>query len=389
MSRFCVAVAIGLAAVLTLPSGTAAEPDRATWAAMLAGLPTPSKWCSEGEPAEPARCSEENQEYLEHGSAVTAAFGIQDFSTLERQYQAWCRGEERQQDGSWRLLSFEVGLQWHFRLASSRVEQHLAAWAKANKAGEARVLAEMLWLIWRAEQLRAPASLALAERARKRRASLLQRARRIGERLVQVSTCPLPALAQLQAVSSLWLDRQIDMASYRRLMARALRRFPTFAPFHRQAAQVAYLRALEGPGFRSDPAVSERRRHPTRQAAAAFDERARALMARDDNPEGAGRYARIYRERRVAGVRVEPALRDLTPDWRLLSAGFEALLSRYPTSRSLLSDYASAACQYGTDSSYLKLRAQLGSDIRWAEWPVDVAACDLKHGPAPLPAVAR
>jgi len=70
--------------------------------------------------------------------------------------------------------------------------------------------------------------------------------------------------------------------------------------------------------------------------------------------------------------------RDSQADWKLMKAGFEGLMKRYPKSKWNLNAYAYFACRANDGSTYGALRARIGQDVipeAWADnYPTEV--CD-------------
>ncbi|KQZ45117.1 DUF4034 domain-containing protein [Duganella sp. Root1480D1] len=140
----------------------------------------------------------------------------------------------------------------------------------------------------------------------------------------------------------------------------AVKAFPASQQIH-----VAMSRAKE-PKWGGAPGEYER-----------FARRAAGLSQRD---EGSAMYARLFWVRDCSCEDAFTFGQPGDPDWKLMKAGFEEMLQRYPDQVHNRNKFASYACRANDRATYSKLRRELGDSILdplWPDsWKVDV--CDRR-----------
>lgn len=111
-----------------------------------------------------------------------------------------------------------------------------------------------------------------------------------------------------------------------------------------------------------------------------FERFARRAASLSQRSEGGAMYARLYW---IKDCNCDDAFgfgQPGDPDWKLMKAGFEDMLQRYPDQVHNRNKYASLACRANDLSTYWKLRRELGDNILdplWPDsWKVDV--CDRR-----------
>lgn len=111
-----------------------------------------------------------------------------------------------------------------------------------------------------------------------------------------------------------------------------------------------------------------------------FDRFARRAIGYTQKAEGPAIYARLYWTEDCDCSDAVTFGRWDSPDWKLMKAGFEELLKRYPDGIYNRNKFASFACRANDRATYMRLRRELGGNIVDALWPrswkVDV--CDRR-----------
>ncbi len=113
-----------------------------------------------------------------------------------------------------------------------------------------------------------------------------------------------------------------------------------------------------------------------------FDRFARRALNLSKGSEGNTIYARLFWYDDCDCDEAITFGRAGDPDWKLMKAGFEDLLQRYPDQVYNRNKFASFACRANDPATYIKLRQELGDNIvdhLWqSSWNVDV--CDRRMG---------
>ena len=292
------------------------------------------------------------------GMPLTAMWHQQDYQQLDRLLLALCAEDTRLPDGQPEILVFSRTFVRQFNTWKdwSGVGTTLRAWRSKSPDSPAQALLEALYwqaYAWHgrgggyAGSVPPEAWELFRERMAKARA-------RLEEAKTVVGNCPL--------WHSTYIDVLIDSNVARdRLDAAyddAVKAFPESQQIHFSMSRAKQRKWGGAPG------EYER-----------FARRAAGLSQRS---EGGAMYARLFWIRDYDDEFEFGRPGD--PDWKLMKAGFEDMLRRYPDQVHNRNKYASYACRANDRDTYLKQRQELGDaieDEQWPEsWKVDV--CDRR-----------
>jgi hypothetical protein len=98
--------------------------------------------------------------------------------------------------------------------------------------------------------------------------------------------------------------------------------------------------------------------------------------------DGNSMYARLYWSASGGLIDGTSLFRDTRASWPKMKQGFEDLMARHLRSKWNLNNYARFACMANDQSTFLKLRSQIGKDVIAAAWPPNVSLdlCETKFG---------
>lgn len=188
------------------------------------------------------------------------------------------------------------------------------------------------------------------------RERLAKASARLAEIKAVAGNCPLWHSLNIEVL----IDSSAPRARLNGAYEEAVKAFPASQQVH-----FAMSRSKE-PKWGGEPGEYER-----------FSRRAVSLSQRD---EGSALYARLFW---IRDCNCEDAVgfgRPGDPDWKVMKAGFEDMLRRYPDQVHNRNKFASFACRANDRDTYHKLRRELGDQIldsQWADsWKVEV--CDRR-----------
>jgi hypothetical protein len=285
--------------------------------------------------------------------ALQKQWAERKFDAIERGLRDACRGDS---------AAFEAQFDNYFRTqqAWEADRNALAQWRQQAPASLAAAMVEAIY--WRAyaSQLRLGAVGQMPKEAMDFYQEQLGRGKASLQQVkAQANDCPL--------WHSLNISLQLEGAASRHLAARAyldaVQVFPNDLQIHFAMAQ----------------AYSPRRGG----SAVQFDQFARRAVFFTKAVEGGAMYARLYwREDGNGSDAIQFREQRGLPEWRMVKAGFEDLLQRYPQDLRVRNKFASFACRANDRATYHRLRQQLGERIVPELWPdvAGVGECDRKLG---------
>lgn len=297
--------------------------------------------------------------------ALEEAWHLHRFQMIDQTLQALCAEDTRLPDGQPEMLAFA---QTFLRLINAHNDwtgwgAALRDWRTQSPASPAQALVETMY--WQAYAWHARgggyASSVPPEAWDLFRERLAQASARLGQVKPVLGNCPI------------WHSMNIDLliessAPRARLDAayeEAVKAFPASQQIHFSMAR------SKQPKWGGEPGEYER-----------FARRAASLSQRS---EGNAMYARLFWVRDCDCDDAFGFGHPGDPDWKLMKAGFEDMLKRYPDQVHNRNKFASYACRANDRSTYRKLRQELGDNILDEQWPgswkVDV--CDRRMSKNP------
>jgi len=282
------------------------------------------------------------------------------YAELDQALLSLCGAGTHLPDGQPELLVFEYTFDILFREWKQwdAAEAKLATWRAQSPGSVAQALAEtMFWsaYAWHGRgsgyASKVPPEAWELFRERMGKAAAL-----LANSKAKADTCPLWHSLNIATLIQTSKPRAMVDAAY----AEAVRAFPASQQIHFAMSQAMQPKwgAAEGD----------------------FDRFARRAIGYTHKTEGSAIYARLYWSE---DCNCDDALTfggKGDPDWKLLKAGFEELLTRYPDEIYNRNKYASFACRANDRTTYLKLRRELGGNIVDALWPSSwkVDVCDRR-----------
>lgn len=296
----------------------------------------------------------------QRGMSLQGMFQQRRYAELDQVLQALCTGGTRLPDGQPELMVFESSFISLFDAWKDweRFGAALRAWRTASPDSPAQALIETTYWQRYAWHGRGGgyANKVPAEAWELFRERLQQASNRLEASKAVAGNCPLWHSMNLEVLIDSGAPRARLDAAY----AEAVKAFPASQQVH-----FAMSRAMEAK-WGGAPGEFER-----------FARRAVDLSRRD---EGSAIYARLFWFADCDCERGMTFGHPGDPDWKLMKAGFEELLQRYPDQVHNRNRFASYACRANDSATYAKLRKELGDNIideQWADsWKVEV--CDRR-----------
>jgi len=296
----------------------------------------------------------------QRGLPLQGMFQQQRFEELDQVLQALCTGGTRLPDGQPELMVFQSSFITMFNAWKTwpRFGAVLNAWRAKSPDSPAQALIEAIY--WRQYAWYGRgggyAGTVPPEAWELFRERLAKASARLAESKAAASNCALWHSMNLEVLIDQNAPRDRIDAAY----AEAVKAFPASQQVHFAMSRVAQVMWGGAPG------ELER-----------FARRAVELSKRD---EGNAIYARLFWFADCDCERGISFGHPGDPDWKLMKAGFEELLQRYPDQVHNRNRFASYACRANDRATYAKLRRELGDNIIDQQWPdswkVDV--CDRR-----------
>ena len=296
----------------------------------------------------------------QRGLPLQSMFDGRRYEQLDQVLQALCTGGTRLPDGQPELIVFDSSFVSMFDAWKDwgRFGAKLEAWRAASPDSPAQALIETIYWQRYAWHGRGSgyAGKVPPEAWELFRERLAKASARLEESKAVASNCPLWHSLNIEVLVDSGAPRARLDAAY----AEAVKAFPASQQVH-----FAMSRAMEAK-WGGAPGEFER-----------FARRAVDLSRRD---EGSAIYARLFWFADCDCNRGVTFGRPGDPDWKLMKAGFEDLLQRYPDQVHNRNRFASYACRANDRETYARLRRELGDNIIDEQWPdswkVDV--CDRR-----------
>jgi hypothetical protein len=284
-----------------------------------------------------------------------------DFAGLEASFQSLCSGKERFPDGQPRLMIYESAVNHTFGVWNEwpKYRIQLEKWRKQSPDSLAQALTETIFwsgYAWKARgsgyAYKVPKEAWELFHERMAKASA-----RLEESKALAGGCPLWHSLRIANLMERGAPRAEVEAAYKEAVAA----FPLDLQIHAQMARVYSPRW--GGSMREFDAFARRAADMTRSA------------------EGQGMYARLYwGEDCNCDSAIQFSKGSPGPDWKLMKAGFEDMLKRFPDKTWNANKFASFACRANDKEAYLKVRSQLKGVVYEALWPssYSIEVCDRR-----------
>eukprot|EP01034_Spumella_vulgaris_P031930 gene31929-39448_t len=255
---------------------------------------------------------------------VESQWQERDHAGLEATFKSLCSGKERFPDGQPKMMIYGSALNHYFGAWNvwDAYPKQLAEWRGQYPDSLAQALAETLY--WSAYAWKARGG-GYAHKVPKEAWELFhERMAKATERLAQsrslAGSCPLWHSLNITNLMETGAPRPVIEAAYKQAVAA----FPFDQEIHVQMARV-YSPRWGG-------------------SAREFDAFARRAAAITRSAEGQGMYARLYWGEDCNCDSAPPFATDGTgPEWKVMKAGFEDLLARYPNTTWNANKFASFA----------------------------------------------
>lgn len=322
------------------------------------GTPSKELVCFDDVKKKTVVCPDALVTYDHAGYFVSSAYSADNFDEMDTLFDRWCTGKDRWTDGTWKLetyssqmvTQFEAWQRWTDDLAK------LKRWQAQKPDSFAAKYLEALY--WRSYAWKARGQ-GSAGKVSKEGWELFR------ERLAKADA----VLHEIQpkVTCAAWYPLRISVAldMGKNDVARAafdegVKRFPEYHKI--------YLQMKRGYEPRWGGTLED------------FEAFAHESVKLTKHFEGRGMYARIYADSDNAyGVPFDPDNVPF-PTWKMLKAGHDDLMKKYPTSHTNVNVYAAVACRSKDSALYRKLRTQSAEFLMGAPWVnVPVQECDLRH----------
>lgn len=284
-----------------------------------------------------------------------------DFAGLEASFKSLCSSKERFPDGQPRMIIYESAMNHYFGVWNTWDEyrEQLGQWRRQHPDSLAQALAETIF--WSSYAWKARGS-GYAHKVPKEAWELFHErmakaSARLEESKALPGSCPLWHSLRIANLMEQGAQRNVIEAAYKEAVAA----FPLDLQIHAQMARV-YSPRWGG-------SVGE------------FDAFARRAAVITRSAEGQGLYARLYwGEDCNCDSALQFSSGSTTPDWKLMKAGFEDMLKRFPDTTWNANKFASFACRANDKKTYLKLRGQLKGVVYESLWPSSYSmdVCDRR-----------
>ncbi|KQV85088.1 hypothetical protein ASD15_08175 [Massilia sp. Root351] len=294
---------------------------------------------------------------------IEAQWQERDHGGLEASFKSLCGASERFSDGQPKIMIYESALNHYFGAwnAWDAYPRQLQEWRTQYPDSLAQALAETMY--WSAYAWKARGG-GYAHRVPQEAWQLFHErmamaSARLEESKALSNSCPLWHSLRIANLMETGAPRAVIEAAYKQAVAA----FPFDLQIHAQMARV-YSPRWGG-------------------SAREFDAFARRAAAITRSAEGQGMYARLYWGEDCNCDSAPPFASDGTgPEWKVMKAGFEDLLKRYPNSTWNANKFASFACRANDKETYLKLRTALQGAVYEALWPASYSmdVCDRRFG---------
>lgn len=342
------------AALLACTLSVGAEPVQLPSA--LPAIPAGMQ-CSDGKTS--ADCSIQTMVSL-RGLPLQNMWTSKRYGELDQALLKLCAEDTRLPDGQTELLVFPHAFATVFDAWKdwSGFGKQLASWRAQSPGSPAQAMVETMY--WRAYAWHGRGSgyayKVPPEAWELFRERMAKATARLRESKALASSCPLWHVLNIDTL----IDSSAPPATRNAAYADALRLFPTSQQIH-----FAMARAMtpKWGGKEGD-----------------FDRFARRAIGYTQKAEGTAIYARLYWSE---DCNCDDALtfnQADSPDWKLMKAGFDELLKRYPDELYNRNKFASFACRANDRATYTKLRRELGDNIIDSLWPSSwkVDVCDRR-----------
>lgn len=311
-------------------------------------------------------CADWDLFFFDGEATVQSLFERSDFAVLDKLYDQWSTGVDRYPDGTWKLRRFDVGLNNWFKARGQQVDllAKIRLWQSQQPGSFAARLAEVLY--WRDQAWRVRGNGMAGSVTREAWQLFRERLSKADALLEQIRDRASQYPGWYPLKISTMLERGEDLSRIEAVFADGVKRFPQYHQIYFEMARV-----LEPKWGGSEETL---------------DGFANWAAAYTKSFEGAAMYSRIYWATDCDCVISYEQPGRRYPDSHKLIHGYETLVSTYPNSLFIVSQFASVACRTSDSMTYRALRTELARNHVHASFrPVSVEACDLRHRWEPPP----